>query len=135
MAISQESEAESFEFNHDCDLIRGFMEKIYDKDFLVIDSKNLIGDINLLNVQFAKLVKYAINENYTTFHVIFVYFTEYFDIDYVDCYGRLHEKLRNIIKQDFIKFIGGAEEFERRSKRYKPANKPSPNLFDLFMKP
>lgn len=134
MAISQDSDAESFEFSHDCDLIRGFMESIYDKQFLLIDSKELIGDINQLNIQFVKLIKYGITKDYTSFHMIFVYFTEYFDIDYVDCYGKLHEKLQNLIKQDFIKSIGGKEEFEKRSKKYKPVNKPSPNLFDLFMK-
>lgn len=103
----------------------------YDNDFLMIDSKELIGDINKLNVMFVRLIHYC-NKNFKFKNVtkLFLGFCDFFNLDYHAVYIKLHEKLQELIKLGFTRMIGGLKNFNKLKKKYDPENVFT--LFDLI---
>lgn len=144
--LSSIYKATSIEDNSDFDekteleFIDECIEKCYSQDniasihsekFLLIDSKKLQNDVTLLNISFVKLVHFC-NQNYKYKNVtkMFISYCDYFNLDYHLVYKVLHNKLQTLIKNGFIKMLGGIKKFNALDNKLNP-NKIT-TLFDLI---
>ena len=109
------------------------IEKCFDSEFKLIETDTLINDINLLNLNFAKLIHYC-NNNYKYKNVskIFIAYCDYFSLDFHTTYIRLHEKLQTLIRSGFIRLIGGIKKFTKIKNKLDPSTITT--LFDLISK-
>lgn len=97
-----------------------------------IDSKRLINDVNLLNGSFVKFY-HDCKENYiTNVADIFIFYCEYFSLDYNAVYVKLHVKLKTLIEDMLIYKIGGYEVYDNLKKKHGVSQHTT--LFDLLNK-
>lgn len=104
------------------------IEKIFDKNFLLIETTELLCDVNKLNISFVTLLKFcrSLPKPYNKIHQMFIQYCDYFDLPYNKCFLLLHEKLQNLIKKGCIEMIG-------QKKFNKIDNQINPNkIFTLF---
>lgn len=120
-------ESEELKFLENC------INKCFYTEFKHIETKVLISDINKLNQNLALLIHFC-NNNYKYKNVskIFIAYCDYFDLDYHDCYTKLHEKLQTLIRCGFIKLIGGIKNFTKIKNKLNPSTITT--LFDLIGK-
>lgn len=108
------------------------IEQCYDKEFRLIDSRELLDNVNKLNMQFVKLIKFAREKKYKKVHIIFCTFCDYFDIDPAECYKRLHEKIQNLIKYGFVQLVGKSTYRSMFNRFKEKRDGYQPTLFDLI---
>ena len=107
------------------------IEKCYDKEFKLIDSTELLNDVNKLNMQFIKLIKFARERKYKKVHMIFCTFCDYFDLPPNECYKRLHEKIQRLIKFGFVQLVGKSTYKKMFTRFTERPDGYQPTLFDL----
>lgn len=107
------------------------IDKCYSQEFKMIESKELIRDINKLNIEFVNLIHYC-NNNYKYKNVskMFISFCDYFDIEYNKTYISLHQKIQELIKSGFINMIGGISAYTKLKNKIDPTQVKT--LFDLL---
>lgn len=94
-----------------------------------IDNKKLIGDENLLNGSFCKFYLECKNNKISDISKIFLFYCDFFDLEYNPVYLKLHVKLRNLIEDMFIYKIGGYVVYDKLKEKYGVAKHKT--LFDL----
>ena len=106
------------------------IETIFDKEFLMIDTKELLNDTNKVNITFVKLIKFCMENKkpYKKIYKMFIEYCDYFDLPYNECYIILHEKLQTIIKHACIEMIG-RKKFKKIDDKLNPFKVLT--LFDL----
>lgn len=126
-ALNDFDESDELKFLEQC------IDNCYDSQFKLIENHILLTDINQLNLTFAKLIHYC-NNNYKYKNVskIFIAYCDYFSLEYNQVYKVLHDKLQILIKNGFIKMIGGIQKFSKLKNKYNPENITT--LFDLIGK-
>lgn len=123
-----------FVFNDEQDMVVKSIQFLYDKDFLIIESKDIETNPILLNNQFVKLIKYCkTKHDYKKVHIIFLVFCDYFDLDYNKTFIELHEKIRELIEHFTCKMIG-QKLYDKYLERTKPTDCKINTLFDLIKK-
>jgi hypothetical protein len=125
-----------FDVSEEKQFLIDLIENNFDKEFLMIDSKLLISDVNNLNNSFVVLIKLCVNNKrpYKKVENIFIEFCDYFDLPYNKTYVLLHEKIQILIKNGFIKTIGKSK-FNKLNQKYNPESSNILSLFDLVKKP
>lgn len=130
--ISIESDSD-FDENNESIFLENCIEKCFDSEFKLIETNKLINDINLLNLNLAKLIHYCNNNHkYKNVSKIFIAYCDYFSLDFHVTYIRLHEKLQTLIRCGFIKLIGGIKNFTKIKNKLDPSTITT--LFDLIGK-
>lgn len=119
--------AEEFDIVEDC------ICKCFEKEFLMIETKTLQDNQNILNNNFVKLMKFC-NENYKykKVGIIFVEFCDYFSLDYNKTFLLLHEKLQILIENSTKCMIG--KKCYDSYKRKQCSGVQITTLFDLLSK-
>lgn len=107
------------------------INECFDKEFLMINSDELLSNANKLNVKFVELIKFCRDKKFIKVHIIFCVYCDYFNLPITIVYQNFHEKLQNLIKMGYRKMVG---ESTWKNMMIKFSQKPSgqPSLFDLF---
>lgn len=124
---------DNFDEEEEKELIYLAIDKCFDKEFKQIPVVKLQDDFNLLNNKFVFLVKYCgDNHNFKKMNVVFIYFCDYFDLNYSKTFKSLHPKLQTIITNFYIKIIGKKEYQHQKEKYSEQQDFTQKTLFDLF---
>lgn len=127
ISVSDES---NFEERYETKLLSDALSNCFDNKFLMIDSLMLVKDINQLNMTFVKYIKHCQEtHNYKRCGKLFISYCDYFDLDYNRCYINLHDKLRELIRKDLIRMVGGLAKFTKIKNKLSPDSITT--LFDL----
>jgi hypothetical protein len=124
-------EIENLDTDDDKLKIESYINEIYDQKFKQIETEELQNSVELLNEKFVVLLKFCIDKKFEKFSIIFVVFIDYFNLEPNKTFISLHEKLQNIIKNDFKKLVGKSI-FNKYNKLIPKTNFPT--LFDLIKK-
>lgn len=127
------SDNTNFDSLNDEKFVMRSIEECYAKEFKMIDSDDLIRDINKLNVKFVELIKFCKSKNFIKVHIIFVVYCDYFNIPTTTCYLHFHEKIQNLIKIGYRKMVGESV-WNNMVKKFSAKPTGQPTLFDLFSK-
>lgn len=128
----------STEFNDCFDEIdeNKFLFKLIDDCFPLkfkqIESKKIIEDVTLFNTNLVIYIKFCKKNNYNKIDIIFIIFCDYFNLPYNIMFKKLHPKIKNIILNNYIDYVG-IDEYEEQKIKYE-GNKDyvQPTLFDLL---
>lgn len=122
-----------FDETEEKDIVYEAIDKCFDTEFKQISLQLLQDDFNLINNKFVCLVKH-INQmhSFKKMNIIFVYFCDYFDMDYSKTFQLLHPKIQDIIKSFYIKSIGNKEYMYQKQKYSEKKDFTQKTLFDLF---
>jgi len=104
LSISENSSL--FEINDQYDQIRSYIDILFNPKFKQIETQVLQSNIELINSSLAKLFNYSFERNFKKSGIIFVVYTDFFDLDIHRTYNDLHHKLQDLIKKDLIKLVG-----------------------------
>lgn len=125
-----------FDVNEEKQTIINNIEICFDSEFLCLLSDNILENQDNLNKKFVSLIKYCVNQKRPNkkIHIIFIEFCDYFDMPYNKTYNILHEKIQILIKNGFIKMIGGKKAFNKLNDKFNPENSNVLSLFDMIKK-
>lgn len=105
----------------------------FNKEFLMIETTDLLSDVNKMNVKFVELIKFCRDKKFIKVHIMFCVYCDYFNLPVAVCFVGLHEKLQNLIKLGYRRMVGESTwNAMMRKFSEKPTGQPS--LFDLFGK-
>jgi hypothetical protein len=129
--LSINEDYSNFDLKEEFEKIISIIEKIYDKSFKQITTKDLSENEELINKSFAELFKFCREKRFSTSSKLFLVYCDYFDLDYNRTYNALHEKLRIMIKKSSIRILG-KECFVFYEKLERANSVNIPTLFDLI---
>jgi hypothetical protein len=105
-SLSNDDQNHTFEDREMTQKIYEMIDNCFDKKSKEIDSAKLLKGIELLNVYYIHLLKFAASEhNYKRPAYIFITFCDYFDLPYSDTFKRFSSKLQQIIEVDTKKIV------------------------------
>lgn len=126
-------EDDNFDEIRDKDYVVEKLTKLYSKEFLLIESKELENEVEILNSSFVKLVMSCKEENYRNIGNIFIVYCDYFDLSYIKIYNHFHPNIKKIITNAYIKLVG-KEEYDLKKNLLVSQNYQQSTIFDLFNK-
>lgn len=122
-----------FDETEEKDIVYEAIDKCFDTEFKQISLQLLQDDFNLINNKFVCLVKHTNQmHSFKKMNIIFVYFCDYFDMDYSKTFQLLHPKIQDIIKSFYKKSIGNKEYRYQQQKYSEKKDFTQKTLFDLF---
>lgn len=104
------------------------IDNLFNAKMKSIDAGVLLKDVDILNKSFIMFYKSTIN-NFKMYE-IFIFYCDYFNLDYHLVYKKLHIKLKNKIEDDLILLLGGFRKYAKIKKKLGVNNHTT--LFDLL---
>lgn len=106
------------------------INKKFNENFLQINSEELCANRELLNKTFILFYKTALN-NREGFKIYkcFIFYCDYFNLDYKVVYNLLGGRIKNYIENDFIIMVGGFKNYSKIKKKLGVDDNAT--LFDL----
>lgn len=123
-----ENNVEDVEDKNQEETLLYLFEKTFNKNFRQIDTKLLSSKVDLINKSFIMFWKVC-RQCELKICSVFIFYCDYFDIDYNLIYKNLHAKLKSKIENDLIVMVGGYANYERIRKSFKSNHN---TLFDLI---
>lgn len=132
LEISTNSTFDNFDNDEVNEAISAVVLEAFPKDFIVIESIILQRSVNLINESFVKLVNSCKKEPNINAHIgfIFIFYVDYFSLDYTLTFKALHPNIQKIIKFYFKSKIGD-DNFKRLTEKYRSDDTSIKSLFDL----
>lgn len=100
-----------FDVNEEKSYLVECIENAFEKNFLLIETTELLNNKDQINLTFVTLIKFCKTQQkpYHQIHKLFLEYCDYFNLPYNKCFILLHEKLQKIIKQSTMLMIGKAK--------------------------